>query len=1129
VRLYYRKSQKARLFIIAGVLALLSVTAVLIYQSSRSSANQVTITYDFEADTIGQAPSNITATNGTSTVVTGKAMSPQAADGELFSDSTAYFNLDLFPEATDYSVTWKEAYSEESRTAVLLRATGVSQLFDGAMTGYVVQANAVFGDVRIFSFNTNSNTLLGSAPLAAVAPGVGVERWYRGTVEGNVITMEYSTNGTDFSQALQVTDSTYSGPGTTQLGRGFNNPVTGTEIDDITFVNNDIPANDVSITNIPDYKIFQRDETDQVDIPISGTYAGEPTAIEASFNGSDWITIDANPSSGTFSGDFPGALVGQGTLSVRFVNDTEASYTVNNIGVGDIFIISGQSNASGRGFNEQTYTHPTLKASLFGNDDTWKELADPTDSDIGQIDSVSTDNISGSLDGGSPWPLVATQIMANHDVPVAFVPTAKGGTTATQWQPAVDNSDPSTLYGSMNRRIAAVGGTVAGVLWFQGESDANTAITSQAYQADLETIFDTLNANFPGTKTIVGQIGQSSFSGNDRIRSGQIQIVTDNSNALMGPTTYDINLADEGGDTLHFKSDGDLQLFADRWYAAIDKEIYGGLDGYGPIVDEILYSDSLNKLVATFVDESSPAIDPASSATAASFELRNGASEVGISSVSLTDDTVEITPSAPLDTGQSITLTYASLNDAVDQAIYDSNGLPAQPFYNETVGLNLAPQAPTDLEATRGNAQVSLSWTTPADTGTAAISDYLIEYSTDGNTWSTFNDGTSTNTSTTVTGLTNSTEYQFRVSAISADGTGSPSTTVSATPASTPVLSNIASTTTATSAVISWSSDIGTSTQVEYGPSNAYGMQTAVSNDEGARVTSHSVTLSDLVPCATYSYRVVSESVDILSATSARNTFTTPGCPGDATIVDRVIQTIPVTGGTVEDDNFELTFPDNFTNEGVTIQLNRLNKLEESATSKPGNNLFVIGSQVYSIKALTADGEVISNFNQPITITVQYTNSEVSGLVESSLRLYNLHEGSWEQLTDCVNNTTTNTISCTTDKFSVFAIFGTKTPASEPTAPVTIPGQQQPRQNFTNPTIAQANTDTEDDTETTTTTQESSDGGTQTNSESQPTEATTNDADEDEQSFIGWIIAAIVAGAAVLWAVVAGVRRKKQA
>jgi hypothetical protein len=245
--------------------------------------------------------------------------------------------------------------------------------------------------------------------------------------------------------------------------------------------------------------------------------------------------------------------------------------------------------------------------------------------------------------------------------------------------------------------------------------------------------------------------------------------------------------------------------------------------------------------------------------------------------------------------------------------------------------------------------------------------------------------------------------------------------------------------------------------------------------------------------------------------------------------VDRVIQTIPVTGGTVEDDNFELTFPDNFTNEGVTIQLNRLNKLEESATSKPGNNLFVIGSQVYSIKALTADGEVISNFNQPITITVQYTNSEVSGLVESSLRLYNLHEGSWEQLTDCVNNTTTNTISCTTDKFSVFAIFGTKTPASEPTAPVTIPGQQQPRQNFTNPTIAQANTDTEDDTETTTTTQESSDGGTQTNSESQPTEATTNDADEDEQSFIGWIIAAIVAGAAVLWAVVAGVRRKKQA
>jgi hypothetical protein len=92
-----------------------------------------------------------------------------------------------------------------------------------------------------------------------------------------------------------------------------------------------------------------------------------------------------------------------------------------------------------------------------------------------------------------------------------------------------------------------------------------------------------------------------------------------------------------------------------------------------------------------------------------------------------------------------------------------------------------APAAPTGLAATAGNTQATLSWTA-ASNGGSNITDYLIEYSTDNSTWSTFADGTSTATSATVTGLTNGTLYYYRVSAINAVNTSSASSTASTTP-----------------------------------------------------------------------------------------------------------------------------------------------------------------------------------------------------------------------------------------------------------------------------------------------------------------------------------------------------------
>ncbi len=92
------------------------------------------------------------------------------------------------------------------------------------------------------------------------------------------------------------------------------------------------------------------------------------------------------------------------------------------------------------------------------------------------------------------------------------------------------------------------------------------------------------------------------------------------------------------------------------------------------------------------------------------------------------------------------------------------------------------PGVPTGLiPSLDGSTGVSLLWAAPGVTGGSAITDYLVEYSSDsGSTWATYPDGTSTTLTAIVTGLGKGTNYTFRVSAVNAAGTGTASVTAQA-------------------------------------------------------------------------------------------------------------------------------------------------------------------------------------------------------------------------------------------------------------------------------------------------------------------------------------------------------------
>ena len=97
-------------------------------------------------------------------------------------------------------------------------------------------------------------------------------------------------------------------------------------------------------------------------------------------------------------------------------------------------------------------------------------------------------------------------------------------------------------------------------------------------------------------------------------------------------------------------------------------------------------------------------------------------------------------------------------------------------------GFTQEPPSPiNDLTATPSDFSVDLSWSTPNNNG-ATITDYVIEFklSSDAN-YQTFDDGTSSATTATVTGLSSKTQYDFRVFAVNSEVTSDPSNVVTVT------------------------------------------------------------------------------------------------------------------------------------------------------------------------------------------------------------------------------------------------------------------------------------------------------------------------------------------------------------
>ena len=231
-------------------------------------------------------------------------------------------------------------------------------------------------------------------------------------------------------------------------------------------------------------------------------------------------------------------------------------------------------------------------------------------------------------------------------------------------------------------------------------------------------------------------------------------------------------------------------------------------------------------------------------------------------------------------TGQANTLYVATDTSRTYQY---SGGVYVELGPGATIVAATLPAAPTSLTADGGNGSATLTWSAPTNTGGSAITDYSIQYSSNGGTtWSTFSDSINSVTSSVITGLTNGTTYTFRVAAINSVGTGSYSSTTTATPDNgvPSAVRSLAASTSYGSATLSWSSPASdggsaiTRYRVVYSWDGAGWGEVPAQNME--LFTSSSVYITNLSNATTYYFAVSAVNANGIGAPSNTVVVTTP-------------------------------------------------------------------------------------------------------------------------------------------------------------------------------------------------------------------------------------------------------------
>ncbi len=324
----------------------------------------------------------------------------------------------------------------------------------------------------------------------------------------------------------------------------------------------------ITIISPANYAIYQRNPMNSAAIKVRGSADGNIKRVEARLLISSSETPitnwqQMNVDSGYFEGEIIAPAGGWYLLQIKGLGEngiTLAESCVEKVGVGEVFVCSGQSNSANHG-TAKMKSEDDRVACFDGKE--WRHCSDPLRPATGE--------------GGSPWPVLGDLLVRQLDMPVGFISVGFGGKSVNFWQPGQQG------HIMLKNALKALGPNGAkAVLWHQGETDASNGMPSIDYEVKLANAIRQSKADagydiqwFVANASFVDKHWDEHPEQRDAIRLAQ-QTLWKMKIANQGPDTDALRHPKyRSEDRVHFSEYG-LRAHAERWFAMLWAQLFEG-------------------------------------------------------------------------------------------------------------------------------------------------------------------------------------------------------------------------------------------------------------------------------------------------------------------------------------------------------------------------------------------------------------------------------------------------------------------------------------------------------------------------------------------------------------------------
>ena len=277
-------------------------------------------------------------------------------------------------------------------------------------------------------------------------------------------------------------------------------------------------------TGLFDHMVLQRVKGNVSDAIFTGTCSATGTLKARvtrngkALNGMAALAV-GKAARGKFEGRLKGIQVG-GPYNIELSIDgadgkPAEKLAVNDVLVGDVWMLGGQSNMQGCGRTAGLPKADTNVRAFYMND-AWAVAKDPIHNMWLAADQVHADLNGGANPppppkqwGAGPGVSFGDEMYRNTGVPQGLLACGHGGTSMAQWDPALKKLGSRSLYGATIRRFKKNGSRVAGIAWYQGCSDANKDAAA-VYTQRMKKLVASFRRDFknPRLPIVVVQIGR---------------------------------------------------------------------------------------------------------------------------------------------------------------------------------------------------------------------------------------------------------------------------------------------------------------------------------------------------------------------------------------------------------------------------------------------------------------------------------------------------------------------------------------------------------------------------------------------------------------------------------------------